>query len=95
MEQHLAEPEYGVEQMANDMAYSRTQLYWKVKELTGLSPLEIMKKARLNQAREMLLRGKTPAEVAYATGFSSPSYFSKCYRAEYGQTPSETVLGKS
>ena len=95
MEQHLADPEYGVEQMANDMAYSRTQLYRKVKELTGLSPLEIMKKARLNQAREMLLRGKTPAEVAYATGFSSPSYFSKCYRAEYGQTPSETVPGKS
>ena len=95
MEQHLAEPEYGVEQMANDMAYSRTQLYRKVKELTGLSPLEIMKKARLNQAREMLLRGKTPAEVAYATGFSSPSYFSKCYRAEYGQTPSETVPGRS
>ena len=95
MEQHLADTEYGVEQMANDMAYSRTQLYRKVKELTGLSPLEIMKKARLNQAREMLLRGKTPAEVAYATGFSSPSYFSKCYRAEYGQTPSETVPGKS
>ncbi|MCI5507474.1 MAG: substrate-binding domain-containing protein [Bacteroidales bacterium] len=95
MEQHLADTEYGVEQMANDMAYSRTQLYRKVKELTGLSPLEIMKKARLNQAHEMLLRGKTPAEVAYATGFSSPSYFSKCYRAEYGQTPSETVPGKS
>ena len=77
--------------MARDMAYSRTQLYRKVKELTGLSPLEIMRKARLSRAHDLLLRGMAPAEVAYATGFSTPSYFSKCYRAEYGHTPSETA----
>ena len=91
MEQHLADTEYGVEQMARDMAYSRTQLYRKVKDLTGLSPLEIMRKARLSRAHDLLLRGMAPAEVAYATGFSTPSYFSKCYRAEYGHKPSETT----
>lgn len=89
IEQHLADAEYGVEEMARDMAYSRTQLYRKVKALTGLAPLDMMRKARLNRARECLLRGMAPTEVAYATGFSSPSYFSKCYREEFGCTPSD------
>lgn len=89
IEQHLADADYGVEEMARDMAYSRTQLYRKVKALTGLAPLDLLRKARLNRARECLQRGMASAEVAYATGFSSPSYFSKCYREEFGCTPTD------
>lgn len=89
IEHHLADTEYGVEEMAHDMAYSRTQLYRKVKTLTGLTPLDILRKARLHRAKECLSHGMSPSEVAYATGFASPSYFSKCYRAEFGCAPSE------
>lgn len=91
IEQHLADADYGVEEMARDMAYSRTQLYRKVKALTGLAPLDLLRKARLNRARECLQRGMASAEVAYATGFSSPSYFSKCYREEFGCTPTDAA----
>ncbi len=89
IEAHLSESDYNVEQLACGMALSRAQLYRRVKQLSGDSPVEILRKARLTRARDLLAAGAAPGEVAYATGFSSPSYFSKCFREEYGFTPSE------
>jgi AraC-like DNA-binding protein len=66
------------------------QLYRKVKALTGLSPVELMRKIRLNKAREMLLTTeKNISEVAYEVGFSAPSYFTKCFKDEFGVLPGE------
>ena len=70
------------------MNLSRVQLYRKVKSISGSSPVELLRTARLNRAYQMLLTtDKTVAEVAYDVGFSSPSYFSKCYKEEFGVLP--------
>ena len=66
------------------------QLYRKVKALTGRSPVELLRTARLQRARQMLLTtDKTISEVAYDVGFSARSYFTKCFRDEFGISPSE------
>jgi len=60
----------------------------KVKALTGYSPVEMLRKARLARARQLLqTTDKNVSEVAYAVGFSTPSYFSKCYKEEFGESP--------
>ena len=91
IEEHLSESDYNVEQLARGMALSRAQLYRRVKQLSGESPVEILRKARLARARDLLAAGAAPGEVAYATGFTSPSYFSKCFREEFGFPPSEAA----
>ena len=74
----LANTELNVEELGADLGMSRVQLYRKVKALTGLSPVELIRMTRLKRA-ELLLQqgGKTVSEVAYEVGFSSPSYFSQ------------------
>ena len=70
---------------------SRVQLCREGKALTGLSPVELLRKARVEKGRRMLMEtDMTVSEIAYACGFSAPSYFTKCYRDEYGITPGET-----
>ena len=67
-------------------------LYRKVKELSGITPIEFLRNYRLKCAAEMLRqRSATISEVAYATGFGSPAYFSKCFKAVYHITPTEFV----
>ena len=71
-------------------AMSRVQLYRKVKALTGKTPVELLRHARVERAREQLLTtDKSISEIAYACGFSAPSYFNKCFKDEYGITPGE------
>ena len=84
----LGKTELNVEELGADLGMSRVQLYRKVKALTGLSPVELIRMTRLKRA-ELLLRqgGKTVSEVAYEVGFSSPSYFSKCFRDYFGCSP--------
>jgi len=85
---HLADSEFNVETASAEMGLSRVQLYRKVKALTGSTPVEIIKITRLKQAEVMLRTSeKTVAEVAYLVGFSSPSYFSKCYKEYFGKLP--------
>ena len=72
------------------MGLSRVQLYRKVKALTGSSPVELIRITRLKQAERLLKsKGKTIAEISYEVGFSSPSYFSKCYKEYFGLLPGE------
>lgn len=76
--------------MASDMSLSRVQLYRKVKALTGRTPVDIIRLSRLNRAKVLLAQGnKNISEVAYDVGFSSPSYFTKCFKEEYGMLPGE------
>lgn len=88
IQDNLSDNEFNVERIGDEIGLSRVQLYRKVKALTGYSPVEMLRKARLTRARHLLrTTEKTVSEVAYAVGFSTPSYFSKCYKDEFGESP--------
>ena len=90
IEQHLIESEYGVEQLAHDLCMERTGLYKKLTLLTATTPVAFIRGVRLQRAAELLKEGRfTVNEIAEQTGFSSPSYFTKCFKKEYGVLPSE------
>ena len=85
-----ADPEYNVEKLSETLGLSRGYLHRKIKELTGTAPVEFLRTYRLNKATQLLRQNAyTVSEVAYRTGFSSPAYFSKCFKAVYGVTPTE------
>ena len=69
---------------------SNKQIYRKIKQLTGMSPVEYIKSIRMKKAAMLLQQKKfTVAEVMYMVGFSNHSYFSKCFQAEFGKTPKQ------
>ena len=85
-----ADPVYNVEKLSETLGLSRGHLHRKIKELTGTAPVEFLRTYRLNKATQLLRQNAyTVSEVAYRTGFSSPAYFSKCFKAVYGVTPTE------
>ena len=90
IQENLSNSDLSVEQIGDEIGLSRVQLYRKVKALTGYSPVEILRKARLMRARHLLqTTDKSVSEVAYAVGFSTPSYFSKCYKEEFDLQPAQ------
>lgn len=97
VEDRMCDSELSVEELASDMGMSRVQLYRKVKVLTGNSPIDLLRKARLARALHLLHSSDlTISEIAYRVGFSTPSYFTKCFRDEYGQAPGDSrKTGKS
>lgn len=92
IQEHIDDSEFSVETLCKEMSLSRTHLNRKVKELTGESPASYIKQVRLRKAA-ILLKKKTLSisEIAFMTGFSSPSYFSQAFREYYGMTPKEFV----
>ena len=90
IEQHLEDGEYGVEQLAQDLCMERTGLYKKLTALTNTTPVAFIRSIRLHRAAALLQEGKQSVnEIAERTGFSSPSYFTKCFKKEFGVLPSE------
>jgi signal transduction histidine kinase/AraC-like DNA-binding protein len=90
IEGRLDQPGLGVDDIAHSLGVSRTQLYRKVKALLGTGVTEYIQTVRLTKARQLLLQeGSTVADVAYQTGFSSPSYFSTAFKGKYQVSPSE------
>ena len=90
VESRMGDSDISVEDLAADMNLSRVQLYRKVKAVTGSSPVELLRNARLNRAYQLLLTtDKSVSEVAYMVGFTAPSYFTKCFKDEYGMLPGE------
>lgn len=90
-EKKMGNPDLNVEGLASDLGFERTQLYRKIKAITNYSPVELMRNLRLKKARMLLTTtDKTVSEICYEVGFSTPAYFSKCYKEQYGETPSET-----
>ena len=88
IQRHLGDSNFSVEQLGGELGLSRVQLYRKVKAMTGQSPVEILREARLRRADRLLATTeKTIAEIAYEVGFSSPSYFTKCYKDFFGRAP--------
>jgi AraC-like DNA-binding protein len=92
IEQHMSDSNLGVETIGMELGLSRVQLYRKVKALTGQSPVELLRTVRLHKARRLLQDSvKSISEVAYEVGFTSPSYFTKCFKDEFGVSPSELI----
>ena len=90
IQQHLSDCDFGVEDIGKEIGLSRVQLYRKVKAMTGSSVVDILRKARLAKGKRLLeSRSMTIAEVAYEVGFSAPSYFTKCFKDEYGMLPGD------
>ena len=90
VEERLSDSNLSVEDLAADMGLSRVQLYRKVKALTGNTPVDLLRKARLAQAQKLLQESTlSVSEIAYKVGFASPSYFTKCYKDEFGTVPGE------
>jgi DNA-binding response OmpR family regulator/nitrogen-specific signal transduction histidine kinase len=90
IENHLSEEEFSIEQLAAEMYMSRMQLHRKLKALTGKSSSLYIRSFRLLRARKMIQDQQgNISEIAYSVGFSSPAYFTKCFKNEFGSPPSE------
>lgn len=85
---HLSDPDLSVELLSEEMGMSRAQLFRKTKAVSGKAPVEIIREQRLKKAKELLQTTDwTIQQVAYEVGFTSPSYFTKCYKEQYGESP--------
>ena len=90
IQKNLSDSEFGVEDIGKQIGLSRVQLYRKVKAMTGSSVVDLLRKARLAKAKRLLeSRSMSVSEVAYDVGFSAPSYFTKCFKEEFGMLPGE------
>lgn len=93
IEASYADSDFSIEKGSEKLGLSRVHLYRKVKELTGSTPTDFLRIYRLKKAALLLRdRNRNVNEVAYSTGFSSAAYFSKCFKAAYGQSPSEYMV---
>lgn len=89
--QRLDDSELSVETLGSLFGMSRVQLYRKIKNLTNYTPVEIIRITRLKAAQKMLASSDlTVAEITYQVGFTSPSYFTKCYKEYFGENPNDT-----
>ncbi|WP_370863033.1 substrate-binding domain-containing protein [uncultured Duncaniella sp.] len=86
----MGHSDLNVDKIASMLGLERSQFYRKIKALTNYAPVELIRRLRLQHGRVLLTTtNKTISEIAYETGFSTPAYFTKCYRDAYGETPSE------
>lgn len=92
IETNMEEDDFGVEELAKKAAMSRSQLHRKLVALLDKSPSDLIRQTRLLRAKELLQKKAfTPSEVAFKVGFNSHTYFSKCFKEEFGITPGEVM----
>ena len=92
IEKNMGEDDFGVEELAKEVNMSRSQLHRKLIALTNQAPNEVLRNTRLLRAKELLQKKfATPSEVAFKVGFNSHTYFSKCFKDEFGISPGEVV----
>ena len=92
VEEHIAELDFSIDNIAETMFMSRSSFYRKIKSITGMTPNDYLKVLRLNKAAELLLQGEYPvSEICARTAFSSSSYFAKCFKARFGVLPKDYI----
>ena len=92
IQENLGDSDFSVERLGEEIGLSRVQLYRKVKALTGQTPVELLRKARLTKARQLLEKTeKSVSEIAYEVGFNDPKKFARYFKEEFGMLPSEYV----
>ena len=90
IENHLSDEEFSIEQFSSEVGMSRVQLHRKLKALSGKSASIYLRSVRLNKAKKMIEEQKgNISEIAYSVGFSSPQYFTRCFKEEFGFPPSD------
>jgi YesN/AraC family two-component response regulator len=90
IEQHISEEEFSIEQFGKEVGMSRVQLHRKLKALSGKSASHYLRSVRLSKAKQMIEEEKgNISEIAYSVGFSSPQYFTRCFKEEFGFPPSD------
>jgi len=94
VKQNYTNPNFDVCSMAAEMKVSDRQLQRKVKALTGQSPMQYLRRFRLEKSLQYLREGIPVGEVAKAVGFSSHAYFTSCFRARFGVTPNRMQLSQ-
>ena len=96
IEDHIDDPELNVNYLCENLGIGSKQLYRKIKQHIGVSPVEFIKQVRLKKAAMLIQQNKfTISEIMYMVGFSSSSYFAKCFQAHYGMTPRQYLDEKS
>jgi signal transduction histidine kinase/DNA-binding response OmpR family regulator/streptogramin lyase len=89
IEKHLSEEEFSIEDFSKEVGMSRHHLHKKLKAIVGKSPSQYVRSVRLHRAKELIEEGNgNISEIAYNVGFSSPAYFSRCFKKEFGYSPS-------
>ncbi|MFK7936053.1 MAG: alpha/beta fold hydrolase [Saprospiraceae bacterium] len=92
IDENLDNEQFSVEVLCGEVGLSERQLQRKLKAITNKSPNQMIRSVRLHRAKELVLKKmESVAEIAFQTGFSSPSYFAKCFKKEFGATPTEMV----
>ena len=92
IEEKLIDSDLNVDEIGKNLGLSRVQLYRKIKSLTNYAPNELVRIIRLKAAEQLILKTeKSISEIAYETGFSSPSYFTKCFKEYFTESPTEYV----
>ncbi len=95
IEKHISESDFSVQSLIDIVNMSQDQLYRKIKALSGLSINHFIRKVRLNKAAKLIAEGRySISEVVYKVGFNNPSYFTKCFKAEFGMSPSDYINEK-
>lgn len=90
IEKHISDPNFTVEELASKLGLSSVHLYRKLKSIVGMTPNKFIRSYRLKSATQLLKQNKLRiSEVGYMVGFSDPKYFRKCFKSEYGKSPSE------
>ena len=96
VEANISNEQFGVDDVVEEINLSRSQIHRKLQEISGQSITQFIREIRLERAHEMLLDGEgTASEIAYKVGFSSPTYFNKCFSDHFGFTPGEAARGKA
>ncbi|WP_299259385.1 hybrid sensor histidine kinase/response regulator transcription factor [uncultured Aquimarina sp.] len=94
--ENLSDPDLSVESLSSELHLSRSQFYRKIKTLTGQTANQFLRNIRLQKAKQILESGSTNiSEVCYKVGFSSPSYFTKCFKTQFGILPTEVTTNES
>ncbi|MFZ6009286.1 MAG: response regulator transcription factor, partial [Bacteroidota bacterium] len=89
VEDHMANPEFSVEEFSRELGMSRVHLYKKLLSLTGKSPIEFIRTIRLQRAAQLLKKSQlTVSEIAYQVGFNNPKYFTKYFKEQFNVLPS-------
>ena len=90
MEKQMDNSELTVDRFAQELAMGRTVFYQKLKAIIGLSPVDFIREMRIKRAKQLMESGEyNVSSVAYMTGFNDPKYFSKCFKKQFGMSPSE------
>jgi len=94
LERHMGETHFSVEDFSHEIGFSQRHLNRKLQALTDLAARDFIRTLRLKRARQLLQKkSATILEIAYEVGFNNPSYFSKCFKEQFGQSPSEFLSG--